>query len=298
MTEQPQLLEPFVGSASIIKAMELYHCLNDQVYSTRDLAISSKTVMYWDNIGLLDIKRAGENDKRRFSFMEYLWIQFVNDLREIGLGQPIIFKLKEYMLSKIELDWIVDVLKAHPEQLGKVKVKKADIDKLLSDTNLGSDAAISQFMLLVVMTIVQRRRTSSIVFLDGFTLPWISGDGNEHWSQEELYKKDTEPFVSLPITGLFTKFLCNPKTFFALPKLGLLNESEQYLMEQVHSGKYSSITINFKDTRIKSLEMVKKQDVKAKIADVLADASYQNITIKTHQGMVTKIENTIKVAFG
>jgi hypothetical protein len=46
---------------------------------------------------------------------------------------------------------------------------------------------------------------------------------------------------------------------------------------------------------MKSLLLVKNQDTKRKVVDVLHDSAYQDIVIKTHEGMVTKIQNTVKV---
>ena len=43
------------------------------------------------------------------------------------------------------------------------------------------------------------------------------------------------------------------------------------------------------------LELTKSQDTTRKIVDILQEAQYQDITVKTHKGVITKVENTIKM---
>ncbi|MEM7037589.1 MAG: hypothetical protein AAF570_11470, partial [Bacteroidota bacterium] len=75
----------------------------------------------------------------------------------------------------------------------------------------------------------------------------------------------------------------------------MLEESEARLLELIHSGEYKSVKINFRDRQMNSLELVKSQAVAKKIVDVLTEASYQDIVIKTHDGKVAMIENTVKI---
>lgn len=74
-----------------------------------------------------------------------------------------------------------------------------------------------------------------------------------------------------------------------------MDPGEVKLLELIHSGSYDSILINFKNKKMKALELKKTIDVKKKIKDVLREASYQDIIIKKHNGKVTRIENTEKI---
>lgn len=46
---------------------------------------------------------------------------------------------------------------------------------------------------------------------------------------------------------------------------------------------------------MKTVELIKEQNVKRKIVDILQDSNYQDIVIKSHKGVVTRIQNTVKL---
>lgn len=294
MKDQPTLNAHF-GANSLIKVMDLHDYLIEQIFSIKDFEALPRTIVAWEREGIVEIKRGSKTEWRRVSFIEYLWIQFVHNLRELGIRVPIIAKVKETLLSPISLEWLNMAVLTHFE---KDKLSNEDYDSFNKNLNLPkiSIEEVSIFSLLAISCIVERSPISIIIFMDGTSIPWFIED-NQHWTEEMMQRKAHEVYISVPLMSLFRAYLTSPKTQFSHSKLNILNEDEQYLLEQVHSGKYSSITINFKDQKMKSLELVKEQDVKAKITDVIADASYQDITIKTHGGRVTKIENTVKVTF-
>lgn len=294
MKDQPTLNAHFGGN-SLKRVLELHDYLTAQIFSTKDFEVLPRTIVAWEREGIVDIKRESKAEWRRASFIEYLWIQFVQHLREIGIRVPIISKVKESLLVPISVEWLHLALKTNLKGEGLSAEDHGILKEELNNDELFS-SEVTIFTLLAISCIVERSPICILIFMDGTAMPWFVGD-NQHWTEEMMNRKAHEVYISVPLMSLFKDYLINSKTQFSHTKLNLLNEDEQYLMEQVHSGKYSSITINFKDQKMKSLELVKEHDVKVKISDVIANASYQDITIKTHGGRVTKIENTVKVTF-
>lgn len=60
-------------------------------------------------------------------------------------------------------------------------------------------------------------------------------------------------------------------------------------------GLCESVTIHFKNRKMKTLEMVKVQDVKKRITDIVNESRYQDIMVKTSGGKVAVIKNVIKI---
>lgn len=294
MKDQPTLNAHF-GANSLKKVVELHDYLTAQIFSTKDFDVLPRTIVAWEREGIVEIKRESKAEWRRVSFLEYLWIEFVNDLRELGIRVPIISKVKATLLAPISVEWLQLAVLTNLERESLSEEDYSNLTKDLKFEELCS-AEVTIFTLLAISSIIERSSIAILIFMDGTAMPWFM-ENNQHWTEEMMARKANEVYISVPLMSLFKEYLTNPKTQFSYSKLNILNEDEQYLLEQIHSGKYSSITINFKDQKMKSLELVREQDVKVKISDVIADASYQDITIKTHGGRVTKIENTVKVTF-
>jgi len=46
-----------------------------------------------------------------------------------------------------------------------------------------------------------------------------------------------------------------------------------------------------------ALSLIKQHDTNRKIVDVLKESDFQEITVKSHQGKIVRLLNTIKVKF-
>jgi len=115
------------------------------------------------------------------------------------------------------------------------------------------------------------------------------------YNEKFVERKIFETHVNISISAIIKDFLLDSHFSFLLPQLPLLQQNEARLMELIHSGDYDSITIHFKDKKMKSLELKKTQDTKRRVVDILTDGAYQEIVLKSHKGMVTNIQNTLKV---
>jgi len=74
-------------------------------------------------------------------------------------------------------------------------------------------------------------------------------------------------------------------------------EREQSLLEAIRSGQYDQIVIDFRDKKMSALSLIKQHDTNRKIVDVLKESDFQEITVKSHQGKIVRLLNTVKVKF-
>ena len=80
-------------------------------------------------------------------------------------------------------------------------------------------------------------------------------------------------------------------------QLSMNNEREQSLLEAIRSEQYDQIVIDFMDKKMSALSLIKQHDTNRKIVDVLKESDFQEITVKSHQGKIVRLLNTIKVKF-
>ena len=294
-------LDQFFGISALQKAAELHSYLTEPSFIIKDLGLQQRTVTNWDNSGLVGIKRESKEEWRRFSLMDYIWLHMIQEMRDIGLPIKIITQAKESLLSPISVKWVCEVIKLHPELLDQIEGDEAKQElrtflEFEEFENMADELSVTILILLVTESLVKRIPISIMVFLDGYTIPWYENNP-EYYDEQLHYKKTQETYVVIPLAKILKRLLSEPKAMFVLSKMDVLNTNEKQLLEIIHQGKYEMLTIHFKNKQMKSLELIKDQDVTKRIVDVIADGSYQDITIKTHNGRVTKIQNKVKVLF-
>ncbi|MEM7036106.1 MAG: hypothetical protein AAF570_03930, partial [Bacteroidota bacterium] len=155
---------------------------------------------------------------------------------------------------------------------------------------------VTVLQLLITEAVSKRVPVSVAVFLDGTVIPIMPEDRQLIKTPEEMIEKLTfEPHARISITSLLKEFLASDLAASRIGKLHVLDDNETTILQMIHSGEYKKVTINFRNRKMDTLELVKDQDTTRKVVDVMADAAYQDITIVTHKGMIAKIENTTKV---
>ena len=107
-------LDHFFGISSLQKAVEMHAHINQPFLIIKDLGLTQRTVMNWDNSGLVGIKRDSKEEWRRFSLMDYIWLHVIQELRNIGVSLSIVAQVKETLLAPISIHWIIEVFKLHP----------------------------------------------------------------------------------------------------------------------------------------------------------------------------------------
>ena len=299
-------MNAFVGRRDIKMVTELTEELNKKLFIGTDTGVAYRALSHWENEGLYDNNREENQRWRRFSFVEFVWIRMIDQMRNIGLKIDVIRMVREEILAPtplIEL-WTLmwslgDMGKVVNNQLTEEDQEdyQAFFSKLLADPPEGSEQMqVTLLQLLIANVIAKRCPIILIVFPDGDFF-WIEEHPEFVTPPEFLDRLSYEPHVRISITGIIKEFWAGELAFERIDSLNLLDPNETYLLRAVHSGEYDSITINFRNQKMDALELVKSQTTTKKIVDILAEGDYQDINIVQHRGRVTRIENTLKYRF-
>lgn len=294
----PITLDKYFGATNLLKALELSkHIAQEGLFDVKNTGVTYKTVNHWDGQGLLVSRRTGESKWRKFSFVDFIWLKMVEQFRGIGISIPLLQKVKAEIFQEIKSEDIYKLFKKNKGLVDKLpEGEQKNQLKAYLNSGLSSKSTISipVLQILICETIFDKVPVSLIVFTDGNWFPWYE-DRPALYSDEERHGMTYHTHVTVSVTEIVKEFLSSDKSAFILSKLHILSPTETKLLEIVHSGEYESITIHFKDQKVTSLEMVKAQHVKSKIVDILSENDYQEIVIKSHQGMVSTIKNTVKM---
>ena len=291
----------FFGNDSPYGRAMLYIALNQELFSLKDLQINKRVIGHWDTENILRFNKGDSTKHRRYSFIDLVWLRMVTELREMGVGLEVIRKAKEYLFKETPNKEIFRKLKDNPEKLEAIQDEYArnELTTFLNSEEfekMDPQSGYSTFFLLLFETINNKTLISIKIFLDGFVLP-VYGNDYSNYTTDALERIIYDTHITVSISKIIKEFLANSESAYVLPKLKILGINELKLLEIINSGEYEAVTINFKNKKMKSLLLVKEQDVKKKLVDILTENAYQDIVIKSHAGIVTRIQNIQKVFF-
>ncbi len=296
--------EPYLGERGLDKALELCERLTQKIFKGTDTGVPYRALNHWGKLGLLDDSREDIKNWRRFSFVEYVWIRAIQELRLVDLNLVAIKALKEVLLAPTSLidlsSLFINIYGAenltNPKKTEETQKKEVDFWTFVLSNPKAEEMGYNWLQLMIATSISKRCPVILIVFPDGeffsveetpgFILP-----------SEILDRLSFETHVRIPITGIVREFLAKDLSIDRIGMLEILEPNEQAILSIINSGKYKAVKIHFKNAKMNDLELVQSQDTRRKIVDILASGEYQTISVDQHEGQITKIENTIKYKF-
>lgn len=290
-------LNDYFGKETIEKTVELYEYINLPIFKRNHTEISHRFLNWWTKENVLDknVQEAG-----RFTFTEFIWIKAVEQLRLFNLPLPFIATLKAKLFEPIKLKGFVSKTEQAKQFISDLAVSEAEkkklIDILLKEHKEDINTGINLFQLIVLESILKRKSLSLAIFPNCEFL--IIDKTKEHiYTQSDLELLDKTTYIKLSISNLLSEFLKTDLAFATLSKIQLLTYPENKLFEVIHTGEYDNISIQFKDKKIKGLELKKAEDTKQKITDILSKGEFAEITVRKNKGIITKLEQALKITF-
>lgn len=292
-----ELFASFIGEKTIEKAGELAGLLAQPVIKSSDTGISLRNLHHWVSTLAINENREASG-WRKFTFSEFVWLKMIEQLREAGLSIPVIVDLKKDLFEPFTLEFVSS--KEAQYLINKSDLAKEEKEKLLhlfSTPDFQQELKNTKVYLLdlmIVQSIIRREPLGLAVFLDGSFLP-LEINYLTKYDEADIQKLFNSTYVHVSISGIIKDFLLSEVSDFLLPKIGIKNLEENKLLEYVNSGEYQSITIHFRNKKMKSLELKKSESVEKKINEVLKKNDFSEILITKHKGKIAKIENTVKI---
>lgn len=288
-------LNDFFGQVTLQRAADLFEQLERPFLNGKQIGISSRNLSHWVRV-LNDNPETVWHEK--YTFVDFVWFKMVEQLREMNVGFEFIRLLKQNLMKPIRVKGLVNGLKQTKDYIDDLSLSKEEKDTLLKLIATNYTKPAYEFFtilhVIIIDSVVHRLPLAVAAFSDGAYL--ILDRTKEHlYSEEERNRLLFDTHIRINISAILKEFLKSDLSGFVVPKIGLLSPAENKLFEVVHSGDYERIVIHFRDKKIKALDLKRSENVKERIVDILDKGAFAEIVIKKHKGVVTKIENTIKV---
>ena len=240
------------------EAKKLKELICERKIRSNPESFSYRIINHWQEYGLIEDKRPDGKGWRKFSVSDIVWLHILTELRKFG-----------YSIENLK------------------KVKK-EMELLTDSKHKISEKALLDFYILHAMG------TSEPVYL----LAFQNGEALLFTKQElelaQMIGTIDGNYISINISELaanvFPKSMKRPDYYNNLN----LNEQEEELVEFVRTSNVHRISVELKNGAIVSMDGVIKEEVGSRLSDLLKLDKFQEITIKSHKGSITKVERKIK----
>ena len=291
------MLKPYQAGEST----ELLKKLQEKMFTLKQLGISHRKLIVWDEKGLLH--SSTEKGKwRRFSFFEWVWIKIISNLRDYNIPIQTILELKDKILFPLSLaeaamtpeviDSVIEM--APPEH--KALARKIMSDKELIKKELGSES-MPYLLLFIMDVILLKSHFAFLVNLDGDFIPFKEFYIEEFQKLPGFTEFIHKSHVSISLSDIVTEFLVGEDLELTQHRLAILTENEAQIIHMIRTENLSSLKIRFKgDREVDLIETTQDQklDKESRFYDLITRSGYQEIILKTEKGKIVQCLNTHK----
>lgn len=230
--------------------------INEKVLSNQYTESGARVINLWIKDGLMDDERDESQRWHRFSLIEVIWINIIEELRDIGFNKEKIKKVKDQLLLPIEgVDSKYPYLEFH----------------LIS-----SILYHRPFFILI-----DKEGNSNILGLDNYIAI--------------LQSEDILCHTVLSLDGLFKKLIGKiDQSKWTFTELFRLSREELELLSFIKLNNFKSIKVIRRNGKIDRFEGTEKLNPRKRMIDILNQGDYQNIEVKQENGKVVCIHRTVK----
>jgi DNA-binding transcriptional MerR regulator len=285
------------------KIFECYKEMNKPRFHIKEVGISSKLISDWTKAGLLN-DEFQKGKWREFSFIEAIWVNFIEELRFFGMTLESIKAFKEILFptkakdikdyfSVVEAEDRENYLKDTKQHFNKtLSGSDEEIEKEFSEINFSVFGTIITIGIMLKLNIAFIKDEQEGYFVN---LGKPLNDFNAQKMDGVFKDLFSKSFAVINIRSLISKFFDNDKLkvnadFY----LSIMDEDEREVIKAIRSGNYKQITIKMEDGSITQLRLGKKQDedLIRKLSRILKKGDYQEIHLNVKDGSLIKLDVT------
>ena len=274
------------------KKESLFHKLNEPRFAVKDFEVQPQYINHWRKQDLF-FKDETSRGKTPFSFIDYVWILIIEQLKDVGIRFEIIRQVRDSMLGlpvwAIDIDGMLDrLIIEKPETFGK----KQGLDQLEKKRRFLKEQAKTQtyFSHLVTTSIHNKKHLSFWINANAEVIHVTDGELKGILKNEKYYDFFQNFFISISITEIIRDFIETKKLHLVADILDIISEEERLVLKMIEEDSLIELIINTKNSKI-DLIKDRGKDVKERFMEIITSQGYKDITFTNDRGTVTKFLN-------
>lgn len=296
LTNMPLDLYRYFDLATIEKTVQLFEKLERPIMGGVFTGIDLRNLNHW-------VKVLNENPNKvwgkKFTFVEFIWIKIVEQLRDMNVGFDFIRSFKAELFKPIKVTGVLTSIQHAKNYIDNLDLDKEAKKALLqfinaSDTKTINEITLTVLHLSIVDCILNKWPVSFAIFKNG-SYQMLYESKSHLYTAIEKEKLLHDNYIAISVSTILKDFFLSDLSNLVVPKLELLSYAENKFYEVMSSGDYVNVIVTFKDKKRKPMKLVKNLVLKERLIEILDEKEYEVITIKKAKGVIAKIENTLKV---
>ena len=262
-----------------------------------ELNINPRNAVHWETKGLF-LNKKSEGKWHLLDLSEATWILMLQKLRDFNFTLELINNLKDnYLNERIKLDdnGFKDDVKSAIKLLNK-----ENIDHILNSKAFDEFIQSMDLTLLetILMDIIHLRNEYRILFNLAGSYVLVKEGFHDNPMQEHISNFLTESHFSLSVNEIVAELLGKIDLNLAHESYKMISKEEMQILNLLRTDNIQSVEIqlNSKKNSIESISYTEiiRPDVQTRLTELIMRKGYQDITIKTNNGLITHCKNTLK----
>lgn len=270
------------------------------------LANHSRILNYWGDGEYDLLPENTTSGRRKFSFLDLIWLGIVKELRDFGLEKENIYTLKKELLDTSDSVELVKLLHTNRqeveqslrEQLGANTLQvKAIVEELLQKQHSLSELNFNRLYHLAMTALVKKEPVYLLVNKEGSHCPLVEKSFTGLLSVPSFTNFFRSPHLSICLNHIISFFLSKDYIKDNL-KQSLFSKQEWQIIELIRKERPQSVTIYFNDGgEPESFEVTKKVYValEARLSEIMARGGYEKLEVVTQNGKPIYAKKTKKM---
>jgi DNA-binding transcriptional MerR regulator len=290
-----RLLAP--GAGSVLAYIDLYV---SRKFYVGDTGVNRKTLNDWEASGLLPFAYQ-EEGWRKFSFLEWAWLECIIEFRQLGVSFEKIKEIKNACFT-VDADEIISFLKKGVQESKDLIDQKEEILAGYEYATVHPDIKLqfvqrfqmSPFLFTLLYLVLKDPNLCIVYNNNEFCSFFVLGEGGKDFqkvNQRVIQNLVNDSFVTLNLRKIVDKIFQKPglrhNDDFILE---FLSPGEKIIIDEIRNSNAKEITISFDEENVPTYIKVKRnritEETLNKVARYLKKGNYQNIEFTTRDGQL------------
>ncbi len=296
----------------IVNYLNYFQSINEKQFLLNETGITPRVINSWKKEGLMP-SQDSERKWNKFSFIEFLWIKIIQELREFGFPIEKIKNVKDVLFLNTTNE-LIDCFINDKEGLLEYTKKLGHFDEeamaglnTLFDMepneikaayiNAGIDMSLLSIMIFNL--IIKKANNGLVIYSSGKCIPWLEEFSTYNIESMKVFDKH---HIYISLNSLMYDFLSDERKDRYISSIQILSKEEHEILSLLRNNELKEVKIIFYEKGSKPykyrLDIVSGKQVSKEEAQQLMRnmvfKNYESISFKTNNNKTVYIEKALK----
>lgn len=289
-------IENFSDTRSFDRLTKIYELVTEKKLWVKDTGIAYRVINHWDKMGIIQFGRETKEGNRKFSFVDFVWVKIVSELRNFGMKVPLIQQIYSEIFEQLPMKKLLDAVAQNPlflkgyegeDKHEMMKFYKSGAYKKSGFENFGLN--LNYLHLLIAEAIETHNMVALIIFEDGEWFPYIKSQA-DRYPLDLIRKKECSSQVRINITDIIYKYIAEDYLTEYSDGLGLFTDEEILLLNKMKEGDYKNVEVISSTGKNHNFEIKKSKTSVTVVVNLIREKNYKELILTDKKNNIFKVK--------